>query len=82
LPNVGGITEMLKIMAVSDTHKVGIVPHFTGPIATADHLHRVMAFPGRRLRKSRPAPLARRIVVPMDHTLMSHIIAMAAGRRR
>ena len=35
LPNVGGITEMLKIMAVCDTHKVGIVPHFTGPIATA-----------------------------------------------
>src|SRR6476469_5172744 len=34
LPNVGGITEMLKIMAVCDTHKVGIVPHFTGPIAT------------------------------------------------
>jgi L-alanine-DL-glutamate epimerase-like enolase superfamily enzyme len=31
LPNVGGITEMLKIMAVCDTHKVGIVPHFTGP---------------------------------------------------
>ena len=35
LPNVGGITEMLKIMAVCDTHRVGIVPHFTGPIATA-----------------------------------------------
>ena len=26
LPNVGGITEMLKIMAVCDTHQVGIVP--------------------------------------------------------
>ena len=40
LPNVGGITEMLKIMAVCDTHKVGIVPHFTGPIATAGaHAH-------------------------------------------
>jgi L-alanine-DL-glutamate epimerase-like enolase superfamily enzyme len=35
LPNVGGITEMLKIMAICDTHKVGIVPHFTGPVATA-----------------------------------------------
>ena len=31
LTNVGGITEMLKIMAVCDTHRVGIVPHFTGP---------------------------------------------------
>ncbi len=35
LPNVGGITEMLKIAALCETHFVGIVPHFTGPIATA-----------------------------------------------
>jgi galactonate dehydratase len=35
LPNVGGITEMLKIEAICETHAVGIVPHFTGPIATA-----------------------------------------------
>lgn len=35
LPNCGGITEMLKIMAICETHFVGIVPHFTGPIATA-----------------------------------------------
>jgi L-alanine-DL-glutamate epimerase-like enolase superfamily enzyme len=49
LPNVGGITEMLKIMAVCDTHKVGIVPHFTGPIATAGHMHTMMAFPGQVL---------------------------------
>jgi len=49
LPNVGGITEMLKIMALCDTHKVGIVPHFTGPIATAGHMHTMMAFPGQVL---------------------------------
>jgi L-alanine-DL-glutamate epimerase-like enolase superfamily enzyme len=49
LPNVGGITEMLKIMALCDLHKVGIVPHFTGPIATAGHLHTMMAFPGQVL---------------------------------
>jgi galactonate dehydratase len=49
LPNVGGITEMLKVMAVCDTHKVGIVPHFTGPIATAAHMHTMMAFPGQVL---------------------------------
>jgi galactonate dehydratase len=49
LPNVGGITEMLKIMAVCDTHRVGIVPHFTGPIATAGHLHTMMAYPGQVL---------------------------------
>jgi galactonate dehydratase len=35
LPNVGGITEMVKVMALCETHFVGIVPHFTGPIATA-----------------------------------------------
>ncbi len=35
LPNVGGITEMMKIAALCETHAIGIVPHFTGPIATA-----------------------------------------------
>ena len=30
LPNVGGITEMMKIAAICETHFVGIVPHFTG----------------------------------------------------
>ncbi len=28
LPNVGGITEMMKIAAICETHFVGIVPHF------------------------------------------------------
>jgi galactonate dehydratase len=60
LPNVGGITEMLKIMAICDTHKVGIVPHFTGPIATAAHMHTMMAFPGQVLMEynlgDRPVP--------------------------
>ena len=60
LPNVGGITEMLKIMALCDTHKVGIVPHFTGPIATAGHMHTMMAFPGQVLvefnQHERPVP--------------------------
>ncbi|HYW45807.1 MAG TPA: mandelate racemase/muconate lactonizing enzyme family protein, partial [Bryobacteraceae bacterium] len=35
LPNVGGITEMMKVAALCETHSVGIVPHFTGPISTA-----------------------------------------------
>ena len=60
LPNAGGITEMLKIMALCDTHKVGIVPHFTGPIATAGHMHTMMAFPGQVLMEynqgDRPVP--------------------------
>ena len=60
LPNTGGITEMLKIMALCDTHKVGIVPHFTGPIATAGHMHTMTAFPGQVLMEynqgDRPVP--------------------------
>ena len=47
LPNVGGITELMKIMAMCDTHKVGIVPHFTGPVGTAAHIHTMTAFPGQ-----------------------------------
>ena len=47
-------------MGVCDTHRVGIVPHFTGPIATAGHLHTMMAFPGQVLMEynqgERPVP--------------------------
>ena len=35
LPNVGGITEMVKILALCETHAIGIIPHFTGPLSTA-----------------------------------------------
>jgi L-alanine-DL-glutamate epimerase-like enolase superfamily enzyme len=46
LPNVGGITEMRKIMAICETHFVGIIPHFTGPIATAALVNVLGTFPG------------------------------------
>ena len=46
LPNVGGITEFLKIMALCGTHVVGMVPHFTGPIATAALVNCLATFPG------------------------------------
>ena len=46
LPNVGGITEMMKIAAICETHAVGIIPHFTGPIATAALVNCLSAFPG------------------------------------
>src|SRR5262245_40509046 len=46
LPNVGGITEMVKIAALCETHTVGIVPHFTGPIATAALVHALGPFSG------------------------------------
>jgi L-alanine-DL-glutamate epimerase-like enolase superfamily enzyme len=46
LPNVGGITEMLKIAALCDTHFTGIIPHFTGPIATAALVNTLCTFSG------------------------------------
>jgi galactonate dehydratase len=46
LPNVGGITEMMKVAAICETHAVGIVPHFTGPIATAGLVNCLSTFSG------------------------------------
>jgi L-alanine-DL-glutamate epimerase-like enolase superfamily enzyme len=46
LPNVGGITEMTRIAALCETHNVGIVPHFTGPISTAALVHTLGPFSG------------------------------------
>lgn len=49
VPNVGGITEFVKIAAICETHYVGIIPHFTGPIAEAAMVHLCAAFPGPAL---------------------------------
>ena len=46
LPNAGGITEMMKVAAICETHAVGIVPHFTGPIATAALVNCLSTFSG------------------------------------
>jgi L-alanine-DL-glutamate epimerase-like enolase superfamily enzyme len=46
LPNVGGITEMMKAAAICETHAVGIIPHFTGPIATAGLVNCLSTFSG------------------------------------
>ncbi len=35
LPNAGGITEYVKIAALCETHYVGLIPHFTGPVSEA-----------------------------------------------
>jgi L-alanine-DL-glutamate epimerase-like enolase superfamily enzyme len=59
LPNCGGITEMVKIAALCETHFVGMVPHFTGPISTAALVHALGPFSGPVLCEiggnSRPA---------------------------
>jgi galactonate dehydratase len=49
LPNAGGITEMMKIAAICETHAVGIVPHFTGPIATAALVNCLSTYSGQVL---------------------------------
>jgi L-alanine-DL-glutamate epimerase-like enolase superfamily enzyme len=46
LPNVGGLTEMMKVAAICETHAVGIIPHFTGPVATAALVNCLSTFPG------------------------------------
>ena len=46
IPNVGGITEYMKIASLCETHYIGLVPHFTAPISTAAVIHAVTAFPG------------------------------------
>lgn len=39
LPNTGGISELKKIISMCETHYVGMIPHFTGPLATAALVH-------------------------------------------
>ena len=46
LPNVGGITEYMKIQALCETHYVGLIPHFTGPVAEAALVHTCSVFSG------------------------------------
>ena len=46
LPNTGGITEFKKIMAMCETHYIGVIPHFTGPIATIALTHCLAAYTG------------------------------------
>lgn len=46
IPNVGGITEFQKIAGMCETHYVGIVPHFTGPISEAAMVHTSAVFSG------------------------------------
>ena len=49
VPNTGGITEFLKIANICETHFVGLIPHFTGPISEAAMVHLCGIFPGTAL---------------------------------
>jgi galactonate dehydratase len=46
LPNVGGLTEYMKIATLCETHYVGLIPHFTGPVAEAALVHALCTFSG------------------------------------
>lgn len=46
IPNCGGITEFVKLAALCETHYVGLVPHFTGPVSEAALVHCCGAFSG------------------------------------
>ena len=39
LPNCGGISEYMRILAIAETHYVGMIPHFTSPIGEAALVH-------------------------------------------
>lgn len=39
LPNAGGIGELKKIASMAETHYVGMIPHFCGPLSTAALVH-------------------------------------------
>jgi L-alanine-DL-glutamate epimerase-like enolase superfamily enzyme len=37
---------MIRVMGLCETHAVGIIPHFTGPVATAALVHCMSTYPG------------------------------------
>ena len=39
VPNTGGILELRKIIDMCETHYIGMVPHFTGPLSVAALVH-------------------------------------------
>ena len=46
IPNLGGITEFMKVAALRETHTAGLIPNFTGPVAVAAYQRAVEPGPG------------------------------------
>ncbi len=46
IPNCGGITEFMKLAALCETHYIGLIPHFTGPVSEAALVHCAVSLPG------------------------------------
>ena len=53
IPNCGGITEFRKLAAICETHYVGLIPHFTGPVSEASLVHCLTAMPGPAVMEMR-----------------------------
>ncbi len=51
IPNCGGVTSYRTLAALCEAHSVGLVPHFTGPLATSAVVHSLLAFPGLALNE-------------------------------
>jgi galactonate dehydratase len=56
LPNVGGITEFVKIAALCETHYLGLIPHFTGPVALAALGHFLCSVPMTTMMEAGSGP--------------------------
>jgi L-alanine-DL-glutamate epimerase-like enolase superfamily enzyme len=64
LPNVGGITEFMKIAALCETHYVGLIPHFTGAVSEAALVHACGVFSGPVLIEMTGAGLRKEAHLP------------------
>jgi galactonate dehydratase len=73
LPNSGGITDFMKLAAICETHYVGLVPHFTGPVATAALVHCLSAASG-------PVLMEMLGQGEMNHPHLPYIADFRAGR--
>ncbi len=73
IPNVGGITEFVKIAALCETHYVGLIPHFTGPVSTAALVHACGAFSGPVLMEMTGA-------APADFPYLPRVLDFKNGR--
>jgi len=67
IPNDGGITEYSKIAALCETHYVGLIPHFTGPVAEAALAHVCATFSGPVLMEMLGAGPAREPHLPVSY---------------
>ena len=84
IPNVGGITEYMKIATLCETHYVGLIPHFTGPLSEAALVHACGVFSGPVMMEmlgdgdSEDSPFARVLRLPPGQD----VAEPAAGPRR